>query len=97
MNREDQTIFIVWRVLAGLGAVCVPAVIWLFSQLQDTRSTVTVLSEKVGNIPQVVENALQRSELVRLREELKSANDNLKTAIQTHEQQQQSAPKGGKP
>lgn len=103
-NKTDQIL----RVVSPIAAICVPFILlWLTqsynrqesmqAQINSQANELAALKNKYENVPQVVENALQRSELVRLREELKSANDNLKAAIQTHEQQQQSAPKGGKP
>lgn len=98
-NTQDQqasvVTSIIFRTLASLGAMALPAIIWALSQITSLREDNILLKSQVAHFPEMIEAALMRVEL-------KSANDNLQRAMQAHEAQQQQqaqavSPGKGKP
>lgn len=84
MGRDDHTTLIVWRIIASAGALCLPPVLWLLSQINGIKEAQITNSERIStmqsNMPREISNAIQQSELVRVHEELRRAREELSAA-----------------
>ena len=91
-SQTNAVTSIIFRTLASIGAMAVPAIVWALSQLAALREDVINLKNQVGHVPELIEASM-------MREELKRVNDSLQKAIQVHEAQQaqQAPPTKGKP
>lgn len=73
------TIDMVFKIMAGIGGLGMTLSLWLLGQIIALQTEVGAIKKDVDHVPELIELSLMRLEL-------RSANESLQKALQSHEE-----------